>query len=66
MEAFLASTGLVALAEIGDKTQIATVALAAKYAAIGAVVAGTTLGMLRGTAATLFFGVGALTLVLAD
>ncbi len=32
--------------EIGDKTQIATVALAAKYASLVAVVAGTTLGML--------------------
>jgi Ca2+/H+ antiporter, TMEM165/GDT1 family len=34
------------LAEIGDKTQIATVALAAKYASIVPVVAGTTVGML--------------------
>ena len=35
------------LAEMGDKTQIATVALAARYpAALGAVVAGTTLGMM--------------------
>jgi putative Ca2+/H+ antiporter (TMEM165/GDT1 family) len=34
------------LAEIGDKTQIATVALAAKYATMIPVVAGTTLGML--------------------
>jgi putative Ca2+/H+ antiporter (TMEM165/GDT1 family) len=34
------------LVEIGDKTQIATVALAANYAAIAVVVAGTTLGML--------------------
>jgi Ca2+/H+ antiporter, TMEM165/GDT1 family len=34
------------LAEMGDKTQIATVALAAKYAAFYAVVAGTTVGML--------------------
>lgn len=34
------------LAEMGDKTQIATVALAAKYAAFPAVVAGTTLGMM--------------------
>jgi putative Ca2+/H+ antiporter (TMEM165/GDT1 family) len=32
--------------EIGDKTQIATVALAAKYASLVAVVAGTTLGMM--------------------
>jgi putative Ca2+/H+ antiporter (TMEM165/GDT1 family) len=34
------------LAEIGDKTQIATVALAAQYQALLAVVAGTTLGMM--------------------
>lgn len=34
------------LAEMGDKTQIATVALAAKYSQLYAVVAGTTLGMM--------------------
>jgi putative Ca2+/H+ antiporter (TMEM165/GDT1 family) len=34
------------LMEIGDKTQIATVALAARYHALLAVVAGTTLGMM--------------------
>ena len=34
------------LAEMGDKTQIATVALAARYEALVAVVAGTTLGMM--------------------
>ncbi len=34
------------LAEMGDKTQIATVALAARYADLVAVVAGTTLGMM--------------------
>jgi putative Ca2+/H+ antiporter (TMEM165/GDT1 family) len=41
-------TTLVAffLAEMGDKTQIATVALAARYHAFSAVVAGTTLGMM--------------------
>lgn len=41
-------TTLVAffLAEMGDKTQVATVALAAQYQAIVAVVAGTTLGMM--------------------
>lgn len=36
MEAFLVSPGVVALAEIGDKTQIATVALAVKFAALPA------------------------------
>jgi putative Ca2+/H+ antiporter (TMEM165/GDT1 family) len=41
-------TTLVAffLAEMGDKTQVATVALAAQYQAIVSVVAGTTLGMM--------------------
>jgi putative Ca2+/H+ antiporter (TMEM165/GDT1 family) len=41
-------TTLVAffLAEMGDKTQLATVALAAQYHAFVAVVAGTTLGMM--------------------
>lgn len=41
-------TTLVAffLAEMGDKTQIATVALAAQYHAFFSVVAGTTLGMM--------------------
>lgn len=41
-------TTLVAffLAEMGDKTQIATVALAAQYHALIAVVTGTTLGMM--------------------
>jgi putative Ca2+/H+ antiporter (TMEM165/GDT1 family) len=41
-------TTLVAffLAEMGDKTQVATVALAAQYNAFFAVVAGTTLGMM--------------------
>lgn len=34
------------LAEMGDKTQIATVALAAQYQALIAVVAGTTIGMM--------------------
>jgi len=41
-------TTLVAffLAEMGDKTQVATIALAAQYHALFAVVAGTTLGMM--------------------
>jgi putative Ca2+/H+ antiporter (TMEM165/GDT1 family) len=34
------------LVEMGDKTQIATVALAAKYSSLVSVVAGTTLGMM--------------------
>lgn len=44
--AFVATLTGFFLAEIGDKTQIATVALAAAYPSLLAVVAGTTLGML--------------------
>lgn len=42
------ATTLIAffLAEMGDKTQVATVALAAQYQSLIAVVAGTTLGMM--------------------
>ncbi len=42
------ATTLIAffLAEMGDKTQVATVALAAQYQAFFAVVSGTTLGMM--------------------
>ncbi|MFI3245846.1 MAG: TMEM165/GDT1 family protein [Ferrimonas sp.] len=42
----VATTLLFFLAEIGDKTQIATVLLAAKYEHFYAVIAGTTLGMM--------------------
>jgi Ca2+/H+ antiporter, TMEM165/GDT1 family len=42
------------LAEIGDKTQIATAMLAAKFDSLVAVVAGTTLGMLLVDAPTAF------------
>ena len=44
------------LAEMGDKTQIATVALAAHYHAIATVVAGTTLGMLLADIPAIFLG----------
>jgi putative Ca2+/H+ antiporter (TMEM165/GDT1 family) len=44
------------LAEMGDKTQLATVALAAHYAAPLAVVAGTTLGMLIADVPAVFAG----------
>jgi Ca2+/H+ antiporter, TMEM165/GDT1 family len=43
------------LAEMGDKTQIAAVALAAKYASLGQVVAGTTLGMMIVNVPTVMF-----------
>jgi putative Ca2+/H+ antiporter (TMEM165/GDT1 family) len=44
------------LAEMGDKTQIATVALAARYDAFVAVVAGTTLGMMLANVPAVYFG----------
>ncbi len=44
------------LAEMGDKTQIATVALAAQYHAIISVVAGTTLGMMIANAPAVLMG----------
>uniref|UniRef100_UPI0040481D69 TMEM165/GDT1 family protein n=1 Tax=Shewanella baltica TaxID=62322 RepID=UPI0040481D69 len=46
MGPFLATFFLFFIAEMGDKTQIATVVLAAKYDSLTMVVAGTTLGML--------------------
>ncbi len=43
---FIATAFAFFLAEIGDKTQIATILLAARYSPLWQVVAGTTLGML--------------------
>ena len=53
---FLTTAVLFFLVEIGDKTQIATVALAARFDAIEAVVIGTTLGMLLANAPVSFCG----------
>jgi putative Ca2+/H+ antiporter (TMEM165/GDT1 family) len=44
------------LAEMGDKTQIATVALAARYPDIVAVVTGTTFGMMLANVPAVFLG----------
>ena len=44
------------LAEMGDKTQIATVALAARYTDLVAVVTGTTLGMMLANVPAVFLG----------
>ena len=44
------------LAEMGDKTQIATVMLAARYEAYLAVIAGTTLGMMLANAPVVWLG----------
>jgi Ca2+/H+ antiporter, TMEM165/GDT1 family len=44
--AFLTTLVAFFLAEIGDKTQVATIGLAARFDQFGAVVLGTTLGMM--------------------
>ncbi|MGX4643899.1 TMEM165/GDT1 family protein [Massilia sp. SYSU DXS3249] len=44
------------VAEMGDKTQVATVALAARYNEMAMVVAGTTLGMMLANAPAVYFG----------
>jgi len=44
------------LAEMGDKTQVATVMLAAQFNAWAAVVAGTTLGMMLANVPVVWFG----------
>jgi putative Ca2+/H+ antiporter (TMEM165/GDT1 family) len=44
------------LAEMGDKTQIATVALAARYESTVSVIAGTTFGMMLANVPAVLFG----------
>jgi Ca2+/H+ antiporter, TMEM165/GDT1 family len=53
---FMATLIAFFIVEIGDKTQIATVALAARYAATAAVVAGTTLGMMIANVPAVYLG----------
>jgi putative Ca2+/H+ antiporter (TMEM165/GDT1 family) len=53
---FLTTLVIFFLVEIGDKTQIATVALAAKYSSLAAVVAGTTLGMMIANVPAVWLG----------
>jgi len=53
---FLTTTILFFIAEMGDKTQVATVMLAARYESLAGVVLGTTLGMLLANAPVVFFG----------
>lgn len=54
--AFLTTLICFFIAEIGDKTQIATLALAAAYPNLVAVVAGTTSGMLLADVPVVFLG----------
>lgn len=54
--AFLTTVILFFLAEMGDKTQLATVAMAARYQSVLQVTAGTTLGMLFSDGLAVFLG----------
>lgn len=54
--AFVATLVAFFLAEIGDKTQIATIALAAAYPNLAAVIGGTTCGMLIANVPVIFLG----------
>ena len=56
MGVFLTTVVAFFLAEMGDKTQIATVMLAAQYNAWFMVVAGTTLGMMLANAPVVWLG----------
>ncbi len=53
---FLTTVLAFFVAEMGDKTQVATVALAARYSSAVAVVAGTTLGMMLANVPAVYFG----------
>lgn len=57
---FLTTFVLFFLAEMGDKTQLATMALGAKYQATFAVTLGSTLGMMAANAPVVYFGKAAL------
>jgi putative Ca2+/H+ antiporter (TMEM165/GDT1 family) len=56
MGVFMTTVVAFFLAEMGDKTQIATVMLAAQYNAWAWVVAGTTLGMMLANAPVVWLG----------
>ncbi len=53
---FLTTTVLFFIAEMGDKTQVATVMLAARYESLVQVVMGTTIGMMIANVPVVFFG----------
>ena len=55
-QVFLLTLGLFFVAEIGDKTQIATIALGAKYSDVLSVTVGTTLGMMLANAPAVWIG----------
>jgi len=53
---FLTTVSLFFIAEMGDKTQVATVMLAARYESLASVVLGTTFGMMIANVPVVFFG----------
>ena len=53
---FLLTVGMFFLAEMGDKTQIATIALGARYADVVSVTIGTTLGMMLANVPAVWVG----------
>jgi Ca2+/H+ antiporter, TMEM165/GDT1 family len=55
-DAFIATVLAFFVAEIGDKTQVATVLLAAKYSPLWQVVVGTTIGMLLANVPVVMLG----------
>lgn len=54
--AFLTTLVSFFIAEMGDKTQLATVALGARYSGVFLVTVGSTLGMMASNALAIFFG----------
>jgi putative Ca2+/H+ antiporter (TMEM165/GDT1 family) len=54
--AFLATTIAFFVVEMGDKTQVATIALGAQYHSVVAVAAGTTLGMMMANVPAVYLG----------
>ncbi len=54
--AFIATTIAFFLAEIGDKTQVATMLMAAKYTPLWQIIVGTTLGMLLANVPVVWLG----------
>ena len=56
LQVFILTVGLFFLAEMGDKTQIATIALGAKYSDVFSVTVGTTLGMMLANAPAVWIG----------
>lgn len=56
LQVFMLTIGLFFLAEMGDKTQIATIALGARYSDVFSVTVGTTLGMMLANAPAVWIG----------